>query len=93
MSPELLYAVRWRDRLVSEGFDAIEAFTAEYPDADRHALKRMIQKAQSMRHKHGTPRFLLRYVRDLQDAKRHASETASSVEASVDQALVPPTVS
>jgi ribosomal 50S subunit-associated protein YjgA (DUF615 family) len=98
MPPVLVHALRWRERLIEEGFDAIEAFAAEYPDADRQALKRLIQKARAMRHKHGTPRFLLRYVRELEEAKQHASQAASIEVASIettsaDQALVPPTVS
>jgi ribosomal 50S subunit-associated protein YjgA (DUF615 family) len=92
MQPALLHAVRWRERLIEEGFDAIEAFAAEYPEADRQILKRMIQKARAMQHKHGTPRFLLRYIRDLEEAKQRASEAASIEEAAFDQARVPPTV-
>jgi ribosome-associated protein len=88
MDPIFVRAVYWRERLIVEGFDAVEAFVAEYPDTDRQALKRMIQKAQSMRHKHGTPRFLLRHIRNLEEAKRRVCDEASG-----DQARVPPTVS
>ncbi len=60
----------WRARLIADGPAAIDDFIAEYPVADRKQLKALIQKAQAMRHKHGTPRFLLRYIRELDQAKQ-----------------------
>lgn len=59
----------WRARLIAEGLAAIDDFLTEYPAADRKQLKALIQKAQSMSHQHGTPRFLLRYIRELDQAK------------------------
>lgn len=85
--PEQMHAIRWRERLISEGFDAIEAFCLEYPEADPRELKRLIQKACAMRHRHGTPRFLIAYIRKLDEAKRATSGILD------DQAFVPPTVS
>ena len=41
--PEQMHAIRWRERLITEGFDAIEAFCLEYPEADAKELKRLIQ--------------------------------------------------
>lgn len=93
MPPDLLQAVRWRERLIAEGFDALPAFLEAHPGADRDALKRMIQKARAMRHKHGTPRFLLRYIRALEIRALGDATPASSADAAADHAFVPPTVS
>lgn len=79
--------LHWRQRLITEGFDAIDAFMIEYPAADPRELKRMIQKAQAMK-RAGTPRFLLRYIRDLDEAKMRSSASTDPA----DQARVPPTV-
>lgn len=88
MPPELLDAVRWQERLIADGFDALPAFLEAHPGADPGTLKRMIQKARAMRHKHGTPRFLLRYIRALAPAA-----SAPSASDAADHAFVPPTVS
>lgn len=88
IDPGLLRAMRWRERLIAEGFDALTAFLAEYPAADAKTLKPMIQKACAMRRGHGTPRFLLRYIRTLDENKSRIA-----VEDVADQAFVPPTVS
>ncbi len=87
MDDNLLRFMRWRERLIAEGFDAIEVFLAEYPAADPRELKRLIQKAQEMK-RDGTPRFLLRYIRDLDEANMRSSASSDSA----DQARVPPTV-
>jgi ribosomal 50S subunit-associated protein YjgA (DUF615 family) len=87
IDPVQLRVLHWRERLISEGFDAIAAFLEEYPDADPRELKRLVQKAGAMRHRHGTPRFLGRYIRALDDRKRATSGIVD------DQARVPPTVS
>ena len=88
MPPDLLEAVRWQERLIADGFDALPAFLEAHPGADPKTLKRLIQKARAMRHKHGTPRFLLRHIRALD-----AAMSTSSAGDDVDHALVPPTVS
>ena len=88
IDPGLLRAMRWRERLIAEGFDALAEFLAEYPATDAKTLKPMIQKAGAMRHRHGTPRFLLRYIRALDENKHRIA-----VEDVADQAFVPPTVS
>lgn len=93
MPPDLLQAVRWQERLIAEGFDALPAFLEAHPGADRDALKRMIQKARAMRHKHGTPRFLLRYIRALETRALECVTSTPSADAAADHALVPPTVS
>lgn len=68
ISEQLLRIERWRTHLVDEGFDAIDAFIATYPRAERKRLKALIQQAASMRHQHQIPRKLLRYLRALDDA-------------------------
>jgi ribosome-associated protein len=77
IDPEHLHAVHWRERLIAEGFDAIETFLAEFPDADPRELKRLIQKARAMR-RHGTPRFLVAYIRGLEAAKRATTDTTEA---------------
>jgi len=68
ISEQLLRIERWRTRLIDAGFDAIEAFVEAYPQADRKLLKRLVQEAASMQHRHKMPRKLLRYIRALDDA-------------------------
>ena len=87
MDADQLRFVGWRQRLITEGFDAIDAFMIEYPTADPRELKRLIQKAQAMK-RSGTPRFLLRYIRDLDEAKMRLSASPDPA----NQARVPPTV-
>ncbi|MGE4535108.1 ribosome biogenesis factor YjgA [Halomonas sp.] len=58
---------RWRDRLVEEGDPAVEAFVADYPDADRQALRQLIRNARRERDHHKPPasaRKLFRLIRD-----------------------------
>lgn len=58
---------KWRDRLIDEGDDAVEAFIADYPDVDRQALRQLIRNAKSER-EHGKPpanaRKLFKLIRD-----------------------------
>jgi ribosomal 50S subunit-associated protein YjgA (DUF615 family) len=76
---QLLRLERWKKRFIDE-VDAIDAFLVEYPAGDSRTLKPLIRKARAMHHHHGTPRFLLRCIRALDDARQA-------------QACVPPTVS
>jgi len=58
----------WRDRLVDEGDAAVEAFVADYPDADRQALRQLIRNAQREREKGKPPasaRKLFKLIRDI----------------------------
>ncbi|MDY7115906.1 ribosome biogenesis factor YjgA [Halomonas sp. SSL-5] len=59
---------KWRDRLVDEGDAAVEAFVADYPDADRQALRQLIRNAQREREKGKPPasaRKLFKLIRDI----------------------------
>ncbi len=40
---------KWRDRLLDEGDEAVEAFIADFPDVDRQALRQLIRNAKSER--------------------------------------------
>ena len=48
-------AERWRRDMVADPA-AIEAFLAEYPDADPHALRRLVAEAREERETEGKPR-------------------------------------
>ncbi|MBB3191651.1 ribosome biogenesis factor YjgA [Halomonas cerina] len=57
----------WRDRLIDEGDDAVEAFIAEFPDVDRQALRQLIRNARREREQSKPPtnaRRLFRLIRD-----------------------------
>ncbi|MFW6345864.1 MAG: ribosome biogenesis factor YjgA [Halomonas sp.] len=58
---------RWRDRLVEEGDPAVEAFVADYPDADRQALRQLIRNARRERDHNKPPasaRKLFKLIRE-----------------------------
>ncbi|GKW48374.1 ribosome biogenesis factor YjgA [Halomonas sp. NCCP-2165] len=59
---------RWRDRLIDEGDEALEAFVADFPDADRQALRQLIRNAQRERAADKPPassRKLFKLIRDI----------------------------
>ncbi|MBH8580348.1 ribosome biogenesis factor YjgA [Bisbaumannia pacifica] len=59
---------RWRDRLIDEGDEAVEAFLADFPDADRQALRQLIRNAQRERAADKPPassRKLFKLIRDI----------------------------
>jgi len=61
-------AERWRDRLVDDGMEALEAFAAEHPGADRAELAALAAAAIAERrsgHPQGAGRKLYRYVQGL----------------------------
>lgn len=58
---------KWRDRLVEEGDPAVDLFMAEYPDADRQALRQLIRNAQRERDQGKPPtssRKLFKHLRE-----------------------------
>ncbi|MDR5868405.1 ribosome biogenesis factor YjgA [Halomonas koreensis] len=58
---------KWRDRLVDEGDEAVEAFIADYPDVDRQALRQLIRNARRERDQGKPPtnaRRLFKLIRD-----------------------------
>lgn len=64
---------RWRDRLINEGDDVLEAFFEQYPDTDRQHLRALIRHA---RHElaHNKPpaasRKVFKYIRELDELQR-----------------------
>lgn len=58
---------KWRDRLIDDGDEAVEAFIADYPDVDRQALRQLIRNARSERERGKPPanaRKLFKLIRD-----------------------------
>lgn len=43
---ELHHAERWRDRLLEEGDEAVQAFVADHPDVDIQPLRQLIRNAR-----------------------------------------------
>lgn len=57
---------KWRDRLVDEG-DAVDLFMADYPNADRQALRQLVRNARKEREQGKPPtssRKLFKHLRD-----------------------------
>jgi len=64
---------RWRDRLTAGTDEVLEAFVAEYPDADRTHLRQLIRQAQHETAQNKAPaasRKIFKYIRDLDETKR-----------------------
>ncbi len=65
-------AERWRDRLVNDGPEALEAFAAENPGTDRAALAALAAAAvaePASGHGAGAGRKLFQYVQQLLDSR------------------------
>ena len=59
---------RWRDRILSEGDAALNAFFSDYPQADRQQLRQLMRGAQKEQSQNKPPahaRKLFRYIREL----------------------------
>lgn len=62
---------RWRERILEEGDDAIQAFIDEYPDTDRQKLRQLVRKAQKEQQEEKPPaayRALFKYLREAASA-------------------------
>ena len=58
----------WRERLIAEGDQALEAFLEQHAQADRQHLRQLIRQARQERAHKKPPRYgraLFRYLRDL----------------------------
>jgi ribosome-associated protein len=58
----------WRDRMISEGDNAIEAYLARHPAADRQQLRRLVREARKEQAADKAPRSsraLFRYIREI----------------------------
>ncbi|QJQ96447.1 MULTISPECIES: ribosome biogenesis factor YjgA [Halomonadaceae] len=58
---------KWRDRLIDEGDEAVEAFIIDFPDVDRQALRQLVRNAKQERQREKPPtsaRKLFKLIRD-----------------------------
>lgn len=65
---QLHHAESWRDRLISEGDEAITALLAEHPQADRQQLRQLVRQALSEAKADKPPaasRQIFRLIREL----------------------------
>ncbi len=65
---ELHRIEQWRDRLIDEGQSALNAFSAEYPGADRQRLRQLMLNARKERERQQAPksaRALFRALREV----------------------------
>lgn len=63
---------RWRERLISEGDQALQDFMLDYPETDSQHLRGLIRHAQREREQEKPPaasRKIFRYIRELDEAK------------------------
>ena len=58
---------KWRDRLVDEGDDAVDLFMADYPNADRQALRQLVRNARKEREQGKPPTSSRRLFKHLRD--------------------------
>lgn len=61
---------RWRDQLIAGGNDVLQAYLAEYPQADIQHLRQLIRNAKKEADKQQPPasaRKLFKYLRELAD--------------------------
>ncbi|MBY6031020.1 DUF615 domain-containing protein [Halomonas sp. DP8Y7-1] len=58
---------KWRDRMIEEGDDAVEPFLADYPNADRQALRQLIRNARKEREQNKPPTNAKRLYKLLRD--------------------------
>ncbi|WP_194756235.1 ribosome biogenesis factor YjgA [Aliidiomarina indica] len=63
---------RWRDRIINDGDDGIQAFIDDYPRADRQQLRQYVRQAQKEQEQHKPPaasRALFKYLRSIVDSQ------------------------
>ena len=64
---------RWRDRLIAEGDQALEAFVVLYPETDRQHLRGLVRHAQHEAAHNKPPaaaRKVFKYIRTLDETQR-----------------------
>lgn len=64
---------RWRDRLIAEGDQALEAFVTLYPETDRQHLRGLVRHAQHEAAHNKPPaaaRKVFKYIRTLDETQR-----------------------
>ena len=60
---------KWRDRMVEEGDEALNAFMEKFPHADRQQLRQWIRNAQKERDTNKPPKFsreIFKYLKSLE---------------------------
>lgn len=78
----------WRDRLLNEGVDAIEAVINEYPEGDRQHLRQLVLQANKERKANKPPtaaRKIFVYLRDLAALKISEKHTIDVIDDSNDE--------
>lgn len=60
-------AERWRDRIIAEGDDAINAFLQDYPDGDRQQLRQLARTARQEAEKNKPPTSARKLFRSLRE--------------------------
>lgn len=61
---------RWRDRMLSDGDDAINAFIGEHHDADRQKIRQLVKNAVKEKQQEKAPanaRKLFKYIREIME--------------------------
>jgi|SRR5690554_5052842 len=61
---------RWRERILAEGDDGVQAFLDEYPETDRQKLRQLVRKAKKEQAEEKPPaayRALFKYLREAAD--------------------------
>jgi len=67
----------WRDRLLAEGDAALGEFIAQYPDADRQALRQLVRNTLEERKRNKPPRAFRELFRELRGLVMAGSAAAT----------------
>lgn len=59
---------RWRDRILQEGDDAIQAFMNEHPNADRQKIRQLVRKVQKEQAEDKPPAAFRELFKTLREA-------------------------
>lgn len=61
---------QWRDRLLNEGNDAVQAYIADHPDVDIQRLRQLVRNAQKEQQQNKPPanaRKLFKFLREVEE--------------------------
>ena len=81
---------QWRDRLLAEGMEAIEAVIAEYPAVDRQQLRQLILQANKEKKANKPPaaaRKIFTYLRDIAALQLTGQHSNNEADTTVDDAI------
>ncbi len=68
---------KWRDMLIEQGDDGINAFMEQYPMADRHHLRQLVRNASKEKMSNKPPasyRQIFKYIREVVDQSYEQDE-------------------